>query len=285
MIFKDNFGEMAWDLKMAATMTFGTNGHFLYAPMKNLSKEGSGTYLHRISFVIPKDEIEAARHALSSASPEGKPLEGISEKRALHLEKYVARPEAVEFIQKKVDNGFQYVPSRPSPGEVPICKSNGNLPELEKVLWSSIYRIRYAVAKTFYQSFPSETTSPTGTAGHLLLVGDAAHVHSPFGGQGMNLGVRDAVRCGKAIVEHWGDSYDICETGVNSTDPLQRYAKIQHQEAIQVIEETKQYSRLATLKTNILKGKLRDWSIWANGLFRSNRDVWIWALSGLGMSG
>ncbi|MFD3405664.1 FAD-dependent monooxygenase [Kribbella sp. NPDC058693] len=42
--------------------------------------------------------------------------------------------------------------------------------------------------------------------GRILLAGDAAHVHSPFGGQGLNLGIGDAVNLGwklAATINGW----------------------------------------------------------------------------------
>jgi 2-polyprenyl-6-methoxyphenol hydroxylase-like FAD-dependent oxidoreductase len=55
----------------------------------------------------------------------------------------------------------------------------------------------------------------TYRSGRVLLAGDAAHVHSPFGGQGLNLGIGDAVNLGwklAAEVSGWApagllDSY------------------------------------------------------------------------------
>lgn len=50
--------------------------------------------------------------------------------------------------------------------------------------------------------------APTYRRGRVLLAGDAAHVHSPFGGQGMNLGIGDAMNLGwklAAVVHGWTD--------------------------------------------------------------------------------
>ena len=56
------------------------------------------------------------------------------------------------------------------------------LPEgmkVTKVIWESEFRISYRQVET-YQS------------GNVYLAGDAAHIHSPAGGRGMNLGIEDA---------------------------------------------------------------------------------------------
>jgi 2-polyprenyl-6-methoxyphenol hydroxylase-like FAD-dependent oxidoreductase len=57
---------------------------------------------------------------------------------------------------------------------------------VEEVAWSSRFRVHHRVADAYRR-------------GPVFLVGDAAHVHSPAGGQGMNTGIQDAVDLGGAL--------------------------------------------------------------------------------------
>ncbi|OIJ27849.1 FAD-dependent oxidoreductase [Nocardioides luteus] len=59
--------------------------------------------------------------------------------------------------------------------------------EVTEVVWGSRFRVHHRVADAY-------------RAGRVLIAGDAAHVHSPAGGQGMNTGLQDAVVLGDALV-------------------------------------------------------------------------------------
>lgn len=52
--------------------------------------------------------------------------------------------------------------------------------EVEKVNWFSVYHVHHRVTDRFRQ-------------GRAFVLGDAAHIHTPVGGQGMNTGIGDAV--------------------------------------------------------------------------------------------
>ncbi len=62
----------------------------------------------------------------------------------------------------------------------------------KRVNWFSTYRVHHRVADQFRK-------------GRAFLLGDAAHIHSPVGGQGMNTGIGDAVNLAwklAAVVQH-----------------------------------------------------------------------------------
>lgn len=71
-------------------------------------------------------------------------------------------------------------------------------------------------------------------SGSALLAGDAAHVHSPAGGQGMNLGITDAISLAAALAQ-------IARPGPDTV--LDAYGDAQRQRAERVLRLT----RVATL--------------------------------------
>ncbi|GGN98342.1 FAD-dependent monooxygenase [Saccharibacillus kuerlensis] len=92
--------------------------------------------------------------------------------------------------------------------------------EVRKVDWFSTYKVHHRVAERFRD-------------GRIFLLGDAGHIHSPAGGQGMNTGIGDAINLAWKLAEVIGkraepdllDSYEI-ERGsfarrlVSTTDRL-----------------------------------------------------------------
>ena len=93
------------------------------------------------------------------------------------------------------------------------------------VAWGSRFRIHHRVADTY-------------RAGRLLLAGDAAHVHSPAGGQGMNLGIQDGVALAGALAAVLAGASD---------SVLDEYNATRRPIAQQVVEMTDRLTRLATL--------------------------------------
>jgi 2-polyprenyl-6-methoxyphenol hydroxylase-like FAD-dependent oxidoreductase len=67
-------------------------------------------------------------------------------------------------------------------------------------------------------------------SGRVLLAGDAAHVHSPVGGQGLNLGVQDAVNLGWKLAQ--------VVRGISPDDLLDTYHAERHPVAARVLRDT-----------------------------------------------
>ncbi len=91
--------------------------------------------------------------------------------------------------------------------------------------WGTRFHIHHRVADSY-------------RACRLLLAGDAAHVHSPAGGQGMNLGITDAIFLADALAE-------VLRGGPDTA--LDAYAAGQRRRAEQVLKLTGRLTRIATL--------------------------------------
>ncbi len=95
-----------------------------------------------------------------------------------------------------------------------------------EVLWSSRFRVHHRVADHY-------------RAGRILLAGDAAHVHSPAGGQGMNTGIQDAVALGGLLARVLAGEPDAL---------LDTYERTRRPVATGVVAFTDRMTRMATLR-------------------------------------
>ncbi len=126
-----------------------------------------------------------------------------------------------------------------------------------EVIWGSRFRIHHRVADSF-------------RAGRLLLAGDAAHVHSPAGGQGMNLGLQDAVALSDALAAVLAGGPDTL---------LDEYSAARRPIARSVVSITDRMTRLATLP-RILR-PLRNIAFSIVGRIPAANRALAWRLSGL----
>ncbi len=97
---------------------------------------------------------------------------------------------------------------------------------VDDLVWGSRFRVQHRVADAYRR-------------GPVLLAGDAAHVHSPAGGQGMNTGIQDAVDLGHTL-------RDILQ-GRSDDSELDGYERRRRPIAERVVALTDRATRLATL--------------------------------------
>jgi 2-polyprenyl-6-methoxyphenol hydroxylase-like FAD-dependent oxidoreductase len=96
----------------------------------------------------------------------------------------------------------------------------------------AIYGTDYGIHSPTWISRFTDTTRQASNyrKGRVLLAGDAAHVHSPVGGQGMNTGVQDAVNLGWKLAQ--------VVKGISSDTLLDTYHDERHPVGARVLRNT-----------------------------------------------
>jgi 2-polyprenyl-6-methoxyphenol hydroxylase-like FAD-dependent oxidoreductase len=127
---------------------------------------------------------------------------------------------------------------------------------VQEVLWGSRFRVHHRIADTY-------------RAGRVLLAGDAAHVHSPAGGQGMNVGLLDAVSLATAL-----------QRALAGDDAaLDAYAAQRRPVARQVVKFADALTRMATARPALRL--LRNTALGVLSHLPPVRSKMAWRLSGL----
>ena len=128
---------------------------------------------------------------------------------------------------------------------------------VEDVVWGSRFRVHHRIADSFRDN-------------RILLAGDAGHVHSPAGGQGMNLGIEDAVTLGESLSRVLsGDSEAV----------LDEYAATRRHNAERVVSLAGKLTELATASAGLRP--IRNRVMRVAGNVPAVRRRLAWRLSGL----
>lgn len=174
-----------------------------------------------------------------------------------------------EYIQDMIDAyGPVCITSDPSLNPTPV--------KVDQLIWSTRFKSRSAIA--------DRTFTRLGAA--IFLIGDAAHIHSPAGGQGMNLAMRDAIFLADAVTKHIQASAE--NPDVDDTI-LQEFADARHARALEIIGFSNTLLKIAGLSYDAYAwwmpfsgASIRDLILRILDGFDFVQSKVAWGLSGLG---
>jgi 2-polyprenyl-6-methoxyphenol hydroxylase-like FAD-dependent oxidoreductase len=165
-----------------------------------------------------------------------------------------------------------------------LSSKNPDAARFDAVLWSTRFRTRYAAAETFFKHFGSDNKAGSPGAS-VCLVGDAAHIHPPAGGQGMNLGLRDAVSVGPVIA-----SALTAGPSLESDEKVRAHMALRRERALTVITITKTMAAMLGMAPGVQEKfawlpihiyTIRDWALWTLSKSKWIRDKLAVKFSGI----
>jgi 2-polyprenyl-6-methoxyphenol hydroxylase-like FAD-dependent oxidoreductase len=229
------------------------------------------------AWVVGGDGMQSVVRRASGIDFEGESYEQSFVLADVHLDQAPApdevslffSPDGLVVVAPLPDGTFRIVatldgaPSEPTRDDVQaLLDTRGPAARRSRVIdvrWSSRFRLHHRLAASYRN-------------GRLLLMGDAAHVHSPAGGQGMNTGIVDAIVLGQLLA-------DIAR-GARPEAELDVYAALRRPAAAQVLQLADRLTTLATVRNPIARA-LRNFLLRVVDLFPAFKRRIELSLSGL----
>jgi hypothetical protein len=128
--------------------------------------------------------------------------------------------------------------NQPPRGDLTLAEAQAKVDErgpggltLSNPIWLAYFRINERKVSDYYK-------------GRAMLAGDAAHIHSPAGGQGMNTGMQDAFNLAWKLA--------LVQRGQGRTEPLLRSYSVERSAVgDQVLKNAERFTTMATLRSPV----------------------------------
>lgn len=182
----------------------------------------------------------------------------------------------VAYFQKHLD---RILPKFLYPG-----KREAGVVKIDKVYWSTRFRTHSAIAEKYFVRLHERVGNQNQALNPriVFIIGDAAHIHSPIGGQGMNLGLREAIGLAPVLMKH----IKLFPHDPSSADKLlEEYGSMRHERALKTIYMTKRTMGFMATLGALAHGWRKYLILWAVKLFFRMpfmKRKLAWELSGLG---
>lgn len=204
----------------------------------------SGPAVIRARYAVGADGMHSVVRSAAGIAFEGETYGESFVLADVHMDWPLATPEVSLFfsaaglvvVAPLPDGSYRIVatvaeaPERPEVADIQaLLDARGpqsNPGKVRDVVWSSRFRVHHRLAGAYRKE-------------RLFLIGDAAHVHSPAGGQGMNCGLVDACVLGQLLADVIG--------GRRPEAALDLHQTLRRPAAAQVLGLAGRLTRLATL--------------------------------------